>query len=183
MRSKHESFEYKGRVYKITPDFRNVLAMWDAFKVCFPWEREKIILHFLTKGKTPKDPGFLHALIDKFFPKADGDGERVIDIQEDMPYIYAAFLQAYGIDLDKGLSWFRFIDLLNALPDSTTYSHIVQIRARKIPPLTKTNAEERATLMRLKAKYKIHKSDEEKDADLQRSLSSLVQSLGVLKNG
>ena len=36
MRSKCESFEYGGRVYKITPDYRNVLAMWDAFKVCYP---------------------------------------------------------------------------------------------------------------------------------------------------
>jgi len=50
---------------------------------------------------------------------------------EDADYIYAAFMQAYGIDLidQQGkLHWAKFKALLNGLPNDTTFSNILQIR-------------------------------------------------------
>lgn len=179
-----ESFEYKGRKYKLTPDIRNVLLLLDALNNCFPWERGKLISYFLTDGKTPKSNDFVNALIKHYFPPSNENGERVIDLHQDFPYIYAAFIQAYGIDLYKGLSWFRFRDLLSALPADTTYSKILQIRTRPIPPVTKSNAEERANLIRLKEKYAIKKSRSEISEGLQKDLKNLADTLiGVAKHG
>lgn len=50
---------------------------------------------------------------------------------EDADYIYAAFMQSYGIDLidQQGkLHWAKFKALLNGLPGDTTFSNILQIR-------------------------------------------------------
>lgn len=50
---------------------------------------------------------------------------------EDSDYIYAAFVQAYGIDLidEQGkLHWSKFKALLNGLPSDTMFSNIMRIR-------------------------------------------------------
>lgn len=66
---------------------------------------------------------------EKEVPRSGGSGEPLIDFDVDADYIYAAFMQAYGIDLiDTDLHWHKFLALLNALPSDTIMAQIMGIR-------------------------------------------------------
>lgn len=61
----------------------------------------------------------------------EDDGEIVIDYEIDAPYIYAAFLEQYGIDLiDARLHWHKFLSLLHGLHD-TELNRIIGYRLWK----------------------------------------------------
>lgn len=60
--------------------------------------------------------------------------EKTIDVDEDWEYIYAAFMQAYQIDLieEQGkMHYKKFTALLKGLPNDTKMSEIMGIRAWK----------------------------------------------------
>lgn len=81
---------------------------------------------------------------------------------EDADYIYAAFMQAYGIDLidQQGkLHWAKFKALLNGLPSDTTFSNILQIRGWSP---AKDKEKRNAQMQRLQKVYKL-KGEEEED--------------------
>jgi len=66
----------------------------------------------------------------KEVPRKAGGGERVLDYDIDADYIYAAFLQVYGIDLvEVELHWHKFSALLSALPEDTLIVKIMGWRA------------------------------------------------------
>lgn len=84
--------------------------------------------------------------------------ERVIDLEQDAEYIYASFLQAYGINLFKAqnkLSWVEFKALLTALPDNTIMQQIVQIRAWK-----PSDGGDKKKMRKLQAKYRLGEEGE-----------------------
>lgn len=58
----------------------------------------------------------------------------LFSFKHDSDYIFASFMQAYGIDLieaqDK-LHWRKFNSLLNGLPDNTKFMNVLRIRAWK----------------------------------------------------
>lgn len=61
----------------------------------------------------------------------DDSGEIVIDYEIDAPYIYAGFLEQYGIDLiDTRLHWYKFLALLHGLHD-TELNRIIGCRLWK----------------------------------------------------
>ena len=75
------------------------------------------------------------AALDAFYytpkevPRSDGGGEAVLDYDIDADYIYAAFMQAYGIDLkEKSMHWHKFSALMNGLPDDVLIVKIMQWR-------------------------------------------------------
>jgi len=73
----------------------------------------------------------------------------------DAEYIYASFMQAYGIDLieEQGkLHWVKFKALLDGLPDDTKFRQVIDIRMRKLPT-GKGTADERKSLLALKKAY------------------------------
>lgn len=75
--------------------------------------------------------------------------------KHDAEYIYASFLQAYGIDLieQQGkLHWFKFQALLSGLPEDTKFRQVVSIRTWKKP--SKHDTEEKQ-MMELKKVYKL----------------------------
>ena len=79
----------------------------------------------------------------------------VYDLNHDAPYIYASFMQAYGIDLleEQGkLDWRKFQSLLMSLPDDTKFKQIISIRLRPYPK-GKGMIEERKRLKELKKQY------------------------------
>lgn len=81
---------------------------------------------------------------------------RVVDFDQDSEYIYASFLQDYGIDLIESqgkLHWKKFIALFQGLSEKTKIKQIMQIRSRDIPAPTKYNQEEIKNLTELKAYY------------------------------
>lgn len=104
-------------------------------------------------------------------------GEKAFDFDQDAGYIYAAFAQCYGLDLlgrDRGLHWWKFVQLLGALPEDTRFMQIVSIRTRPLPKPTKYNAEERQNLLRLKGLYRLEETEEEKRRRLQDGLRKMA---------
>lgn len=65
-------------------------------------------------------------------PSPNSSKESDFDFEVDAKYIFAAFMQAYGIDLIEvqgKLHWTKFVALLNALPSDTVFRQIRQIRS------------------------------------------------------
>ena len=62
-------------------------------------------------------------------PRTAESDTRLIDYDIDANYIFAAFLQAYGIDLiETDLHWHKFQALIDALPEQTMMTKIMQYR-------------------------------------------------------
>lgn len=88
------------------------------------------------------------------------------DIRYDGDYIYASFLQAYGIDLfdvQGELHWKKFNALLSGLPEGTKFMEVIKIRKWK--PQKGDSAEYKEEMRRLQKDYalpyEIIKEDEE----------------------
>lgn len=65
-------------------------------------------------------------------PTSNKSSEPDFDFDFDARYLFAAFMQAYKIDLieQQGkLHWIKFVALLNALPEDTMFRQIRQIRS------------------------------------------------------
>ena len=76
------------------------------------------------------------------------------DIRYDGDYIYASFLQAYGIDLfdvQGELHWRKFNALLSGLPEGTKFMEVVKIRKWK--PQKGDSSEYKEEMRRLQKDY------------------------------
>jgi len=76
------------------------------------------------------------------------------DLKYDAEYIYASFMQAYGIDLieQQGkLHWYKFKALLNGLPEGTKFMSVLDIRTRE--ERKGMSPEEKRDLKKLKKQY------------------------------
>lgn len=117
--------------YRIRTDFR----LWLSLP-----ELEDLTVLF--KGKNPSFYGyFSEEAIDKIvnFYHCGKEVERtedsinVLDFKIDENLIYAAFKQAYNMDLydlePEQLHWHKFKALLDGLPPDTTLSRVVEIRS------------------------------------------------------
>lgn len=104
---------------------------------------------------------------------------KTVDFRYDSGYIYAAFMQTYGIDLYEcadTLQWCKFIALFSALPDDTAISQIMSIRGRELPAPDRTNREEIQHLTELKLIYALPQADGGR-ADSQKTLNGLFDML------
>lgn len=94
----------------------------------------------------------------------------VYDIRYDGDYIYASFMQAYGIDLFEvqgRLHWKAFNALLAGLPEGTKFVEVVKIR--KYQPQKGESQDYKASMMRLKKEYALPGQvwdDDEEDDDM-----------------
>lgn len=82
------------------------------------------------------------------------------DLKQDAKYIYASFMQCYGMDLieQQGkLHWEKFKALLAGLDESTIFKKIIDIRTRELPS-GKGTVKEREMLKKLKEQYKLKDS-------------------------
>lgn len=80
----------------------------------------------------------------------------VLDFEEDGDYIYASFMQDYGIDLidQQGrLPWKKFIYLFNGLSSGTKIKQVMQIRSMEVPKYTGKNAKQIQEINELKSYY------------------------------
>lgn len=67
-------------------------------------------------------------------PEPKDDSKPNYSLRYDASYIYASFLQAYGMDLHNQcgiLHWFKFKALLEGLPEGTKFRQVVSIRMWK----------------------------------------------------
>lgn len=88
-------------------------------------------------------------------PEYQKDKENFYSLKQDAEYIFASFMQAYGIDLveQQGkLHWFKFQALLAGLPENTKFRQVVSIRMWKKP--SKSDTEE-SQMRELQEIYKL----------------------------
>lgn len=80
----------------------------------------------------------------------------VLDFELDGEYIYASFMQNYGIDLvdSQGkLSWKKFIALFEGLSSETKIKQIMRIRDMEVPVFNGKNQKQIQDVLELKSYY------------------------------
>lgn len=93
----------------------------------------------------------------------------------DADMIYAAFMQAYGIDLATiDLHWWQFRALFRNIPEECTFAKALGYRAADIP--ADAPKKEREHMQRMKEIYALPKS--EKQQKLETDLSALLMAGG-----
>ena len=146
-----------GKSYRLRPAWPNVLAALDLADDPGLSEYKQVegALGLLVASPHPVSAELLKDAVQAINPRSQSSGEKVIDLRQDWQYIYAAFVQAYNIDLfdRRDLHWMQFVALLKSLPKNTRISEIASIRSMDMPELTKHNGKYRAELARLKAEY------------------------------
>lgn len=125
--------------------------------------------------KSPKDVSVEYDLagnVMKKEPSVQRNEAPVYDISLDGDYIYASFMQAYGIDLleERGkLHWKKFNALLSGLPEGTKFVEVIKIR--KYKPHKGDSQAYIDEMMKLKKEYDLPGSeeyeDEEDDYDME----------------
>ena len=95
-------------------------------------------------------------IIVKKRPQIRKSATPVLDFEEDGDYIYASFMQDYGIDLinEQGkLPWKKFLFLFNGLSADTKIKQVMHIREMEIPEYNGKNQKHRQEIMELKSYY------------------------------
>jgi len=101
-----------------------------------------------------------HDIDGKPIPLPRDKNNKTYDLKHDAAYIYASFMQAYGIDLfqEQGqLHWYKFQALLSGLPEDTKLKQVIGIRTRKA--YKGMPSEERRQLRELQEYYALPESD------------------------
>ena len=97
--------------------------------------------------------------------------ERIYDYEYDDGYIYSAFLQQYGIDLQeiKYLHWWKFKSLFDSLNKDTKIVEIMEYRAIDLGKIK--DKEEKNRYKKLKKIYKLPdmRTETQKEADFGSS--------------
>ena len=172
--------EYGHKRYRLDLDFRKVLLVFDLYADpgILPEIQEEKTLDLLVKG-FKKPPELMKQLLPLLNPLPSGeDNVKTIDFEQDMPLIYAAFWQTYGIDLERErLHWWKFLFLLQGLPSDTRMMQVVEIRTRPLPAPTRYNQKEIMELQKAKAKVALKLTEEERNAQYGKSLDSLFNML------
>ncbi len=175
------------RTYVMRAPFDTVLFVFDVLRRRDMTEGDRIRLGVRLLFRHP--PWGLRrktALLQAAFTHLAGgdgpaeDGPPVMDFRQDWPYIQAAFLQQYGIDIDRQrgrMSWARFVALLGGLTDATQFIRIVQLRARPMPAPTRHNADDRRALAEAKARYAIREDEGAAMHRLARQMNALADGL------
>jgi len=187
-----EEIEIEGNVYPLDLSFDNVLRFFDLMDDDTFFDAEKIEIAFEMFVDTDKEFDFetkykvVKTIVETFIASnndsnADyssdvGDSKQYYDLKQDAEYIYASFLQEYGIDLieQQGkLRWEKFVALLVGLRDNTRFKEIVGIRAAELPK-GKGMEEERKRLRKLKQIYALKKDQRTKEQELDAMFNMLA---------
>lgn len=187
---KPKEVEINGNTYPIDLSFDNVIRVLDLMKEDGFTEEEKIELAMnvlLDCNVFEEDPdcqpdefieGF-QFILDEFILNNEFQGvpldlqgnpmpiakkKEVYSLTHDADYIFASFLQAYGmdlIDLQGELEWDKFNALLAGLPSDTKFKEVIEIRQRPFAK-GKGSQEENRQLRELKEVYKLpgHNAEE-----------------------
>ena len=160
--------EHKGRRFRTCCSFDNVLEVQRLYKDERLTDFEKmeqglsmlVQSRWLWMMRADEKAELLNQIFEEQIklpvrPKI-GRQIRTLDFALDSEYIYASFMQDYGLDLVElqgVLHWKKFIALFQGLSDKTKIKEIMRIRGMDIPELTKYNQKERRNIMELKSYY------------------------------
>lgn len=176
-----DEVEVAGQAYRIATDYRQALKYFRM--IADPEDDEKtrtaraLALFF---GRAPRDPKAFAGLVEALewylacgspAPKRKpgqpepAREEPSFDLDEDGGRIYAAFLQAYQINLRKlTMHWWVFCALLEGLPRDTHLAEVIDIRTRELPTGTSAEAvKAKHRLMKAKERYALGKGKKKSD--------------------
>ena len=135
-----ESVEIGGKSYPIETDFRaclrTIMACEDAELTGY--EKSQVILFNLflevpddIAAALEKAQWFLDGGERQQDQKQEEQRPRVYSFTKDSKFIYAAFRQTHGIDLQiEHMHWWKFIALFMDVGEKTTFSQLVSLRQR-----------------------------------------------------
>lgn len=104
---------------------------------------------------------------------AEPIGQPVLDYDYDSNYIYAAFLQQYGIDLRNAeMHWYEFKALFSGLTEKCKIVEIIGYRSISDSSYSQMSKEERKRVKRMQKIYQLpdKRSDEEIERDFANGL-------------
>lgn len=125
-----------GEPFLINTDFRVWMRFCQEFETWKKKEDLDVAYLFASEIPTIQSAEDMSAVLSFAYPLAvvpkDSGGDssgRILDYQIDADYIYAAFLEQYGIDLlETDMHWHKFRALLNGLNDSSKLREIMGYR-------------------------------------------------------
>lgn len=133
------AIKVNGRDFLINTDYRIWMRFTSEFK---RWQQEnmkgRLDIKYLFSLSIPvfENTSDYTGILEFAFPKCvvphsnSSDNQDVLFYEYDGDYIYAAFMQAYGIDLlETDMHWHKFIALMNGMPDCTKLVSIMGYRA------------------------------------------------------
>lgn len=148
----------------IYPDFRNMIRFELALRdeSLTDWQKLSVGLSQLFEELPGDSAQALQLLLWFYFrgqPPEEKEGgipdpaERAFDFEQDAGRIYAAFLQAYGMDLVRVeyLHWWAFLALLENLPEETAMGQVMAWRTMELNGIK--DKRQRAHYAALKARY------------------------------
>ena len=177
-----DKLEHRGKEYRLYASFDRVLeALAFVKRKDFSDAEKEEYLTFLFFGDgVEPDAELVSAALALLCPASENSGVRSFDWEQDAAVIYASFLSAYGIDLFamRGkLHWTAFIALLQNLPADSAFGRLIQIRTCEVPQPTKHNQKQIRDLLKAKATYRLHISEEERQAQWQAGLRNIAKQM------
>ena len=177
-----EKLEHRGKEYRLYASFDRVLEALAFIKRQDFSDAEKeeyLTFLFFGDGVAP-DAELVSAALALLCPASESSGVRSFDWEQDAAAIYASFLSVYGIDLYSvrgKLHWTAFIALLQNLPRDSAFGRLIDIRTCEVPQVTKYNQKQVQNLMKAKAAYRLHISEEERQAQWQAGLQNIAKQM------
>ena len=176
-----ESVSINGREYPINCDFRTGIKFEKIIRSNDTEEKKYKKMLLLYYPKVPVDIVTAVEKVMWFYRcgeeieeeddtrqryKRRNRNEPACVIEQDAPYIYAAFLEQYGIDLIKvqNMHWWKFMALFESIGDHTKMCKIMYYRKASTSGMPK---EKRAFINEMKKLYRIR--DSSKVTLLQRN--------------
>lgn len=168
-----ETVEVDGKSFFIDSDFRTCIIFEKVISDGTLSNRDKVedmVSLFFTDERPSSLEGATNAILDfyrcgeapkKEPPKRKKNGnvelkpKMIYDYEYDAPYIYAAFLTQYRIDLNEieYLHWWKFQALFKSLEGHNKIAEIMSYRAADLSKIK--DKEERARIARLKNIYEL----------------------------
>ena len=190
-RALDQAITFDGKRYRLNLSFDTVLMVMEVQrdKLLTPLQRLQLGVELIAGKKTARLPveklEKLMTQINEEYVSAgvkttEPGTPRVLDFEQDAALIYAAFQQAYGIDLNKErgrLDWRYFIALFQGLPDNTQIRQVMSIRQRPIPAADQHNAEQIAALLKAKEACALQVDEDEAEATFQAGVNSFAARL------
>ena len=105
---------------------------------------------------------------------SSGKSNRIYDYDIDAEYIYSAFMEQYGIDLQdiEYLHWWKFKALFTSLNENTQMAKIMQYRSIDLNKID--NKEEKERYRKLKKIYELPKYTTEEEKELKELTKFLM---------
>ena len=165
-----KAVEIGGALYRVRTDFR----IWAQVEEILCQDKGDVVVRLakllsLVYLELPPDPmkaldGILWFWSGGASPQnAEGEGGEYrpsYSLNHDFPYIWAAFLGQFGIDLSKTeMHWWQFCTLMECLDGDCCFSRIVTYRRMNLGDIK--DRELRSFYMKMKKRYRLPQSSTE----------------------